>query len=139
MFESPALNHKIIFKIDTYICLLYSAFHVIQSFQILNYSWFSLALSRTDRQRECQAADTIKRGLILLMQLKNVCQAQEHATSLHCSVSQGMHDFVFSSYPRISSPKSFSEEQNYPVDFFFSYFWESSYQMILHRLEGTQC
>lgn len=50
-----------------------------------------------------------------------------------------MKNFVFSSYPRISSPKPLIEEWNYPVDFFSWYFWELSYQMILHRLEGTQC
>lgn len=44
-------------------------------------------------------------------------------TSVHCSVSQGTQDFVFSSYPRIRSPKPFSEAQNYPVDLFFWYFW----------------
>lgn len=78
MFENPALNNKIILKTDTYTCLLHSVLHIIQSFQILNHSLFPLGLSRADRQRECQAADTIKRGLILLMPLKNVCQAQEH-------------------------------------------------------------
>ena len=60
-------------------------------------------------------------------------------TSVHCWVSQGMLDFVFTSCPISSWPKSGSEAQNYLVDLFFWRFWELSYQMILHRLEGSQC
>lgn len=71
------------------------------------------------------------------MQLKNICQAQEH-TSVPCAqfykvckTSYFLH-ILESVHPRHLVKHKI-------ILWTYFYFWELSYQMILHRLEGTQC
>lgn len=105
---------------------------------MLSDSQFLLNLSRNHRQRECQAAHTVKGGLMLL-QLRNTCQTWEH---LHISSL-----FSFARYARthifIVSCKQLTQviwlSTKLSCGLIIWPPYKLSYQMILHSSEGSQC
>lgn len=73
------------------------------------------------------------------MQLKNICQAQEHRHQFTAQFHRVWKTLYFLHILESVHPSHLLKNEITLWTFFSWYFWELSYQMILHRLEGTQC